>query len=157
MRGIGVLSVCVTPIYHKSSSKMQNGKRSTSAKSAATFVAFGSASISNKTPLMLEAMIAERKTAVARASTVTPPPEQEYGKGKPGPGRGHKTGRQSTRITGKRDADYLTARIARDRPDILDRMKAGEYLARCMAAVSLPSGARTHEDAPSDEAEGAST
>jgi len=25
------------------------------------------------------------------------------------------------------DADYLTARIARDRPDILDRMKAGEY------------------------------
>ncbi len=25
------------------------------------------------------------------------------------------------------DADYLTARIARDRPDILERMKAGEY------------------------------
>jgi hypothetical protein len=24
-------------------------------------------------------------------------------------------------------ADYLTRRIARDRPDILDRMKAGEY------------------------------
>jgi hypothetical protein len=29
--------------------------------------------------------------------------------------------------TGKRDADYLTARIARDNPDILQRMKAGEF------------------------------
>lgn len=27
---------------------------------------------------------------------------------------------------GSESADYLTARIARDRPDILDRMKAGE-------------------------------
>jgi hypothetical protein len=35
-------------------------------------------------------------------------------------------GRQST-LKGKRDADYLTARIARDRPDILERMKAGEF------------------------------
>jgi hypothetical protein len=25
-------------------------------------------------------------------------------------------------------AEYLTARIARDRPDILERMKAGEFL-----------------------------
>jgi hypothetical protein len=28
---------------------------------------------------------------------------------------------------GSTNPDYLTARIARDRPDILDRMKAGEY------------------------------
>ncbi len=28
---------------------------------------------------------------------------------------------------GSTNADYLTARIARDRPDILDRMKDGEY------------------------------
>ena len=27
----------------------------------------------------------------------------------------------------RRDAEYLIARIARDRPDILDRLKAGEY------------------------------
>jgi hypothetical protein len=30
-------------------------------------------------------------------------------------------------MQGGNDADYLTARIARDRPDILERMKAGEY------------------------------
>ena len=32
------------------------------------------------------------------------------------------------RVTyGSTNADYLTARIARDRPDILERMKAGEF------------------------------
>ena len=31
-----------------------------------------------------------------------------------------------TTFNGKRDADYLTARIARDHKDILERMKAGE-------------------------------
>jgi hypothetical protein len=29
-------------------------------------------------------------------------------------------------LTHGNNADYLTARIARDRPDILERMKAGE-------------------------------
>ena len=33
----------------------------------------------------------------------------------------------SAPISGGTSADYLAARIARDRPDILDRMKAGEY------------------------------
>jgi hypothetical protein len=34
----------------------------------------------------------------------------------------------STSISsGKRDADYLTARIARDHKAILERMKAGEF------------------------------
>jgi len=34
------------------------------------------------------------------------------------------------------NADYLTARIARDRPDILDGMKAGEYTSvRAAASV----------------------
>ena len=32
-------------------------------------------------------------------------------------------------------ADYLTARIARDRPDILDRMKAGEFRSVRQAAI----------------------
>jgi len=37
------------------------------------------------------------------------------------------------------DADYLTARIARDRPDILDRMKTGEYASvRCPCPLLGP-------------------
>lgn len=35
-------------------------------------------------------------------------------------------------------ADYLTARIARDRPDILDRMKAGEF--RSVRAAGIAAG-----------------
>ena len=35
---------------------------------------------------------------------------------------------------GGNNADYLTARIARDRPDILDRMKAGEFTSVRVAA-----------------------
>ena len=48
----------------------------------------------------------------------------------------------TTLIGRKRDADYLTARIARDHPEILSRMKAGEFksvraaaLIRCRAYV----------------------
>ena len=33
------------------------------------------------------------------------------------------------------NSDYLTARIARDRPDILERMKTGEYASVRQAAV----------------------
>ncbi len=45
-----------------------------------------------------------------------------------GPGRGRrKTGVDNTCLRGSSNADYLTARIARDRPDILERMKAGEF------------------------------
>jgi hypothetical protein len=43
-------------------------------------------------------------------------------------------GRQST-LPHKRDADYQVARIARDRPDILERMKAGEYKSIRAAAI----------------------
>ena len=45
-----------------------------------------------------------------------------------GPGRGYK--KTDDNIIGFQcgsSADYLTARIARDRPDILERMKAGEF------------------------------
>jgi len=41
-------------------------------------------------------------------------------------GRGRNRDRRST-SNGKRDATYLTDRIARDHPDILERMKAGEF------------------------------
>ena len=43
----------------------------------------------------------------------------------PRPGRGHKA-RVPKQPTGNR-REYLVARIARDRPDILERMKAGEF------------------------------
>ena len=67
-------------------------------------------------------MIAERKTIEARASTAVPQP-------KPGGDRksAQYQGANNTLIRGSTNADYLTARIARDRPDILERMKAGEY------------------------------
>jgi len=50
---------------------------------------------------------------------------QKYGKGKPGPGRGHKTGTNSTCFIRGENPTYLTARLARDRPDILKRAATG--------------------------------
>jgi hypothetical protein len=44
----------------------------------------------------------------------------------PGPGRGHTKKPHEKAKAGNR-SDYLIARIARDRPDILERMKAGEF------------------------------
>ena len=44
----------------------------------------------------------------------------------PGPGRGHTTKPHEKAKAGNR-SDYLVARIARDRPDILARMKTGEF------------------------------
>lgn len=40
-------------------------------------------------------------------------------------------------------ADYLTARIARDRPDLLERMKAGEFRSVRQAARAAGFGAPT--------------
>jgi hypothetical protein len=44
----------------------------------------------------------------------------------PGPGRGHTKKPHEKAKAGNR-SDYLVSRIARDRPDILERMKAGEF------------------------------
>jgi hypothetical protein len=79
-------------------------------------------------PEMLQLVIDERKAAQARASTAGPlAAHGEIGNGR---------SRDSVSISnGKRDADYLTARIARDRPDILERMKAGEYKSVRAAAI----------------------
>jgi len=67
-------------------------------------------------------MIAERKAAQVRATEAVPQP-------KPGGDRKSEQyqGANNTLIRGSTNADYLTARIARDHPDILERMKAGEY------------------------------
>jgi len=66
------------------------------------------------------------KTAADHAEVATPEPVQEYGKGKPGPGRGNKA-LDTIKSFGGTDPSYLTARMARDRPDILEGMKAGKY------------------------------
>ena len=42
------------------------------------------------------------------------------------PGRGHKTPPEKRSVAGNR-SDYLANRIARDRPDVLERMKRGEF------------------------------
>jgi hypothetical protein len=44
----------------------------------------------------------------------------------PGPGRGHTKKPHEKASTGNR-SDYLVSRIARDRPDILEQMKAGAF------------------------------
>jgi hypothetical protein len=44
----------------------------------------------------------------------------------PGPGRGHTKKPHEKAQAGNR-SDYLVARIARDRPDILEQMKAGGF------------------------------
>ncbi len=55
-------------------------------------------------------------------------PKAEIGTGKAGPGRGHKTTVVNSRfMIGTTNADYLTARIARDHKDIHRRMKTGEF------------------------------
>ncbi len=52
-------------------------------------------------------------------------------------GRGRDRGCVTTSIKGReRGADYLAARIARDRPDILERMKANEYRSVRQAALA---------------------
>jgi len=62
--------------------------------------------------------------------------EQEIGKGKPGPGRGCKTGNVITCFNRGVGSSYLSARIARDRSDILERMKAGEFRSVRQAAIA---------------------
>jgi DNA-binding CsgD family transcriptional regulator len=63
------------------------------------------------------------------------------------PGRGHKT--PAARRPGTSDRQYLVNRIARDRPDILERMKRGEFVsvrAAAQAAGIVPT--RTAECPP---------
>jgi hypothetical protein len=63
--------------------------------------------------------IREVQRLASQATPLLPSGEQ------PRPGRGHKA-RVPKQKTGNR-REYLVARIARDRPDILERMKAGEF------------------------------
>lgn len=61
--------------------------------------------------------------------------QQEYGVlgGKPGPGRGHKTGSNITRLPRGTGETYTLARLRRDRPDLAKRVAAGELSANAAA------------------------
>jgi len=68
---------------------------------------------------VLNTIIEERKSAQARAQS----PKPLAAHGEIGQGRN----RDSLRISKGETSDYLTARIARDHPAILERMRAGEF------------------------------
>ena len=55
-----------------------------------------------------------------------------------GPGRGHKAPktRRKPKVKGSGGQKYLGARIARDRLDVLERMKKGEFLRVRQAAIA---------------------
>lgn len=55
-----------------------------------------------------------------------------------GPGRGHKAPktRRKKRPKGTGGQKYLVARIARDHPDVLERMKKGEFVSVRQAAIA---------------------
>ena len=64
-------------------------------------------------------------------------PHQLIGKpgGQAGPGRGKKTGSNSTRLVRGETEAYLIARIARDAPQVLNRLQSGEFKSARAAAI----------------------
>lgn len=82
-----------------------------------------------------------RERAVNLASTAQPMPEPKPPPKHAGPGRGKRVENGGVVNTGVSDergttnADYLTRRIARDAPAVLDRMKAGEFKSVRAAAI----------------------
>lgn len=65
-----------------------------------------------------------------------PMPEQEIGLGKPGPGRGNKTGDDITRFSERGTSQhYLLRRIARDCPELLDDIGPGKPYRSARAAA----------------------
>jgi len=67
--------------------------------------------------------------STARGDSATTTDSQGGYGGQQNAAKGENSSDIITAVLAKRgtDADYLTARIARDRPDILDRMKSGDY------------------------------
>jgi hypothetical protein len=66
--------------------------------------------------------VKEHRDPQGLAEQAGPLAPRSVGTGEAGPGRGHKTDRESTRFN-KRDSSYLTARIARDNPQVLEETK----------------------------------
>jgi hypothetical protein len=81
-----------------------------------------------RTPHDLAAIVKEHRDPQVLAQNAEPLKSVEEAARENGRlgGKGNRNqDRQSTPV--KRDSDYLTARIARDRPDILEDMKRGKY------------------------------
>lgn len=77
-------------------------------------------------PTLIDRIIDERKARTAREMAEEPKPQPtrgEVGKGRPL----DRSDIIRPKIRNGTDPEYLTARIARDHPDILERMKAGEF------------------------------
>ncbi len=81
----------------------------------------------------IDAIFASRKSITAQERAHAAQPSQKQGRPKKEGVKGDvvtlKTGRGN-------DPAYLTARIARDRPDILEDMKAGKYSSTRQAAIA---------------------
>jgi hypothetical protein len=79
-------------------------------------------------------------------------PEQKIGKGKPGPGRGKKTGDDITRLSDRGTSpSYLARRLIRDHPKIFERLEAGEF--RSIHQAALEAGiVRPTVSVPADDA-----
>jgi hypothetical protein len=82
------------------------------------------------------------------AKTVEPLGDWGYG-----PGRGHKAPktRRKPQVKGGNKQKYLVARIARDRPDVLERMKKGEFLS--VQAAAIEAGIVKKDSRPTTERE----
>ena len=86
----------------------------------------------------------ERSIKLAAMARQTPPAkEREIGidGGKPGPGRGKKTGANSHRLSASSSTSMarIISRLKRDRPDIAQRLEAGEF--RSARAAAREAGA----------------
>ena len=74
-----------------------------------------------------------------RKARENPSPIQEIGKGKAGPGRGNKTGDNVTRFNESKrgnSKEYQLSVMARDFPETLDKLEAGEYKSARQAAIA---------------------
>jgi hypothetical protein len=83
-------------------------------------------------PKDIDAIIAERKDAAKRAKEAVPLAPEKHA----GAGRGNKTVSETNGFKSSDcNAEYLTRRIARDNPELLERMKAGEFKSVRAAAI----------------------
>jgi hypothetical protein len=87
-------------------------------------------------PDAIDRIIRERREKEAAARAAEAKPLADPGRPKKEEREGNKG--SDTTISSGRGSDYLTARIARDRPDILERMKAGEF--KSVRAAALEAG-----------------
>jgi len=82
----------------------------------------------------VETIISRRKRAQKKAGQYDGPEEAAEVDGQIGNGRS-RCSNQNTFNRGGGDTDYLTARIARDHPEVHEKMKAGDYRSVRQAAI----------------------